>query len=103
VVIHGQTAYWVEVAANPQLDSRGQIEQVLQQINETLAQIGSDRSHLLQVTIFLADLADITLLNELWDSWVPQGHAPVRACMQAGLGSGCRIEVLITAAVRNQD
>jgi hypothetical protein len=29
VVIHGDTAYWVEVADNTSLDARGQIGQVL--------------------------------------------------------------------------
>ena len=41
VVIHGDTAYWVEVAEDPGLDARGQIGQVLSQIDSTLATIGT--------------------------------------------------------------
>jgi enamine deaminase RidA (YjgF/YER057c/UK114 family) len=99
VVIYQGVARWVEVAEDQSQDARGQIAQALAQIDATLVQIGSDRTRLLAITIFLADLADAPLLNELWDQWVPAGHPPVRACVQAGLGAGCRVEMLITAAV----
>ena len=99
VVIHAGVARWVEVAEDTSRDTRSQIEAVLHQIDATLVQIGSDRSQLLEVIIFLSDLADAPILNELWDAWVPEGHPPIRACVQAGLGAGCRVEILVTAAV----
>lgn len=98
VVIYQGVARWVEVAEDQSQDARGQIAQVLAQIDATLLQIGSDRTRLLEITIFLADLADAPRLNELWDAWVPRGHPPVRACVQAGLAAGCHVEMLITAA-----
>jgi enamine deaminase RidA (YjgF/YER057c/UK114 family) len=99
VVIYANTARWVEVAEDTSQNARGQIDQVLHQINATLAQIGSDTTRLLEVVIFIADLADVPILNELWDDWVPEGHPPIRACVQAGLAAGCRIEMLVTATV----
>jgi enamine deaminase RidA (YjgF/YER057c/UK114 family) len=99
VVIHRGTAYWVEVAENPEADAAHQIQQVLQQIDATLATIGSDRTKLLMVTIHLADLADASHLNALWDAWVLQGHLPVRACVQSGLSGPYRVEMAIVAAV----
>lgn len=98
IVIHSGVAYWVEVADDSTLDFRGQIAQVLAQIDATLVRIGSDRSRLLMIQIYLADLADAPVLNELWDAWTPAGHAPVRACVQAGLSPGYRVEMVITAA-----
>lgn len=98
-VIHRGTAYFVEVADDPTQDARGQITQILAQIDARLALFGSDRTQLLQVLIYLADLADGVALNELWDNWVPMGHAPARACVQAGLALGYRVEMVITAAV----
>src|SRR5690242_6991373 len=98
VVIHAGVARWVEVAEDLTRDSRGQIDQVLRQIDATLVQIASDRTRLLEIVIFLTDLSDAPILNELWDAWVPRGHPPVRACVQAGLGAGCRVEMLVTAA-----
>ena len=99
VVIHGDTASWVEVAEDTSLDVRGQIGQVLAQIVSTLTTIGSDRTRLLQIVIHLADLADAATLDELWDAWVPKGHPPVRARVQSGLGGTCRVEMLVTAVV----
>ena len=60
---------------------------------------GSDKSRLLQVTIYLADISEIDAMNALWDDWVPAGCAPVRACVQAKLANpGYRIEVVVVAA-----
>lgn len=99
VVVHRGVAHWVEVAEDAADDSRGQIAQVLAQIDATLAGLATDRTRLLTVTIYLADLADAPLLNEQWDAWVPRGAAPVRACVGAALSGSLRIEILVTAAV----
>lgn len=99
VVIHGGVARWVEVAEDMACDAQHQIAQVLRQIDATLAQVGSDKTRLLEVLIFLADLKDAGVLNELWDAWVPLGAAPIRACVQAGLGTGCLVETVVMAAV----
>ena len=98
VVVHRGVARWVEVAEDASLDARGQIAQVLGQIDATLEAIGSDRTRLLEVLIYLADLDDAPVLNELWDAWVPAGHPPVRAMVQAGLGKGYKVELVVTAA-----
>ena len=97
-VVHRGTAYFVEVADDPTADVRGQVAQILAQIDTRLALFGSDRTHLLQVLIYLADLSDGGTLNELWDNWVPMGHAPARACVQAALSPGYHVEMVITAA-----
>jgi len=99
VVVHQGVARWVDVAEDATADARGQIGQVLAQIDATLLAIGSDRTRLLQVLVYLTDAADAATLNVLWDAWVPAGHAPVRAMVQAGLGGGCRVEMVVTAAV----
>ena len=99
VVIYNGVAKWVEVAGDLSLDVRGQVGQVLEQIDQTLIQIGSSRNHLLQILIFLSDMNAIAELNEQWDRWVPQGAAPVRACVQAGTGTGCLVEMVIEAAI----
>src|SRR5688572_28406283 len=88
IVIHAGVARWVEVAEDAMQHARGQVDQVLHQIDASLQQIGSNRKSLLEVLIFLADLNDAKNLNELWDAWVPQEHPPIRACVQAGLAAG---------------
>ena len=99
VVVHRGVAHWVEVAEDPSLDARGQIAQVLAQIDATLDTIQSDRTRLLQVLVSIADMSDADVLNELWDAWVPADHPPVRAMVQVGLGKACRVEMVVTAAI----
>jgi enamine deaminase RidA (YjgF/YER057c/UK114 family) len=100
VVFRG-VAHFVEVAEDPAQDIKGQVAQVLAQIDERLALVGSDRTRLLQVLIYMADLNDGPILNELWDAWTPDGHAPARACVQAGLAPGYLVEMVIAAAVND--
>ncbi|MFO0871773.1 MAG: RidA family protein [Pirellulales bacterium] len=99
VVIHRGVARWVEVAEDPSQDTRGQVRQVLGQVDATLETLGADRTRLLQILIFLADLAEAPQLNAEWDAWVPAEQAPVRACVQAGLSPGYRVELVVEAAV----
>jgi enamine deaminase RidA (YjgF/YER057c/UK114 family) len=99
VVIHRGVARWVEVADDSGQDAAGQVRQVLAQIDATIARLGGRREDLLEIVIYLADLADAPAMNAVWDAWVPAGHAPVRACVAAGLSAGYLVEMVITAAV----
>ena len=99
VVVYRGVADWVEVAEDTSLDARGQVGQVLTQIDATLAAIGSDRTRLLRVLIYIADECDVSTVNDAWDAWVPAGHPPVRAMVHVGLGGACKVEMVVTAAV----
>ncbi len=99
-VVHNGVAHFVEVADDPVLDMSGQVAQILSQIDTRLALVGSDRTQLLLVLIYVSNLQNTPVLNELWDAWVPAGHAPSRACVQAGLATGYLVEMVVTAAVR---
>ena len=80
-------------------DIRRQTADVLAQIDKRLAEAGSDKTRLLRVQIYLADIRDIVAMNEVWSGWVPAGYAPPRATVQAALGHpDWRIEVVVTAA-----
>jgi enamine deaminase RidA (YjgF/YER057c/UK114 family) len=84
-------------------DIRAQTEDVLQQVQHWLRQAGSDKSRILQAQIFLADIADIGAMNEVWDAWVVPGTAPPRATVQAALANPAyRIEIVVTGAVAAQ-
>lgn len=100
VVIHRETAYFVEVADDPSADIAGQTEQVFSQVEAKLRQIGSSLENLLQVIVYLPASADLAVFNAKWDSWIPSGHAPSRACVHAALVSpDYRVELVIQAAV----
>ena len=99
-VVYAGTVYLVEVPANLDADITAQTENILASIDRLLAQAGSNKSHLLMVTIYLADMADYDAMNAVWDAWVPEGHAPTRACVQAKLANDkYRVEIALTAAV----
>lgn len=88
-----------QVPEDASADITGQTEQVLDLIDQLLAQAGSDKTQLLMVTIYLADMADYAAMNQVWDAWVVAGHAPPRACVQAALADPAwKIEIVVTAA-----
>jgi enamine deaminase RidA (YjgF/YER057c/UK114 family) len=99
-VVHRGTAYFVEVAEDLSADTRHQVLQIFSQVEQRLSLLGSDLTKLLQVIIFLPNPADFADFNELWDSWLPLGHAPSRACLHTALAAPeLRVEFVITAAV----
>jgi enamine deaminase RidA (YjgF/YER057c/UK114 family) len=101
MAVHNGVAYLAgQVAADGNADITGQTTQVLAQIDALLARAGSDKSRILMCQIFLADLADFPGMNAVWEQWVPAGHAPPRATVQAALARPeWRVEMVVTAAV----
>ncbi len=98
-VSHAGSVYLVEVPQSTEADIRTQTREVLDSLERLLAQAGSDKSRLLLATIYLRDMEDYDAMNELWDTWIPEGCAPARACIQARLAHpGYRIEVVLIAA-----
>lgn len=103
MAVHRGTVYLAgQVPDDGTQDIRGQTRQVLAMVDKLLAEAGSDKSHLLMAQIFLADLADFDGMNAVWDAWVPAGHAPPRATVQARLARPeWKIEIVVTAALRD--
>jgi enamine deaminase RidA (YjgF/YER057c/UK114 family) len=86
MVIHNGVVYLSgQVADDTSLSPAGQTEQILAKIDALLDQAGSDKTAILSATIWLADHQDFAAMNEIWDAWVPEGHAPARACVESAL------------------
>ena len=99
-VPHGTIYLAGQVADDANEDIGGQTRQVLASIDRLLAAAGSDKTRILMAQIFLADMADFAGMNSVWDSWVPAGHTPARATVQAALAAPeWKIEIVVTAAV----
>lgn len=80
-------------------DIESQTRDVLAQVDQHLASCGSDKSRLLRVQIYLADLADFDGMNAVWAQWVVPGQTPPRATVQALLAKPeWRIEIVVDAA-----
>ncbi len=99
-VVHNGTIYLAgQVAANPTQDAAGQTRQILDAIDSLLAECGSDKTQILLAQIFLADIKDFPAMNSVWDAWVPQGHTPARATVEAKLAAPVyKVEIKVTAA-----
>ena len=68
-------------------------------IEALLEEAGSSPEQMLQVVIWLADMADFAEMNAVWDAWVPEGHAPARACGEAKLARpDLKVEMIVTTA-----
>ncbi len=88
-----------QVPNDTSADIAGQTRQVLDMVDQLLAESGSDKSKILMAQIFLSDLADYDGMNSAWDEWVAVNHAPPRATIQAKLANPAwKIEVVVTAA-----
>jgi enamine deaminase RidA (YjgF/YER057c/UK114 family) len=98
--IYNDTIYLAgQVAEDHSQDITGQTRQVLSAIDKLLAEAGSDKSRLLQVTIFIADMKDFPGMNAVWDEWVVAGATPPRATVEAKLAKPeWRVEMVVVAA-----
>lgn len=102
IVIHQGVVYLAgHVAEDPDANIADQTRSTLARIDAALAEAGSDREHLLTATIWLRDIDNhFAAMNEVWNDWVPTGHAPARACVEAHMArSGLLVEISITAAL----
>lgn len=98
IVIHRGTVY---LAGQVGDDMSGGIEQqtreTLANIEHLLGEAGTDKQHILSVTIYLKDIdAHFAGMNAVWDSWLPLGVAPARATVEAKL---CEPEILVEFSV----
>ena len=98
IVKHNGTVYLCgQVGAGDTVTE--QTQDCLARVDALLTQAGSSRDQILQAIIWLADMADFAEMNAVWDAWVPQGHAPARACGEAKLARPeLKVEVIVTAA-----
>lgn len=76
-----------------------QAKDCLGRVDALLKEAGSSRERILQTTVWLSDMAYFAEFNTIWNAWVPDGHAPARACGEARLAREIlKVEVIVTAA-----
>lgn len=98
VEYHGFVYTQGVVAADPSKDIATQTQDVLDQIDTLLEIHGTDKTRLLQAHIWLKDIADRDSMNKVWSAWLPEGGAPVRACVQSVLAHpDYLVEIMVTA------
>jgi enamine deaminase RidA (YjgF/YER057c/UK114 family) len=102
IAIHNDTVYLAgQIAEDTAADIVGQTREVLAHVDRLLAEAGSDKTCILMCQIFISDMAHFPGMNSVWDEWVPQGHTPPRATVEAKLANpACLVEICVTAALR---
>ena len=97
IVKHNGAIYLCgQVCKDASKDITEQTVTMLDKVDELLLAAGSSREHMLSATIYLKTMADFADMNAVWDAWVPEGHAPARACVEAAMA---RPELLVEISV----
>jgi enamine deaminase RidA (YjgF/YER057c/UK114 family) len=101
IVTYGGFAFLAgQVAVDAPGTSIGeQTRNTLERIDALLEKAGSSRDKILSATIWLADIANFSEMNAVWDTWVPTGSAPARVTVEARLAEPqYAVEVGVIAA-----
>jgi len=98
-VIHNGTVYLAgQVGEGASITA--QTASMLARVDTWLAKAGSDKSHILTVTIWLANMGDFAAMNAVWDGWIDPENPPARACVEARLATPeFQVEAMVTAAL----
>jgi enamine deaminase RidA (YjgF/YER057c/UK114 family) len=101
IVVHGDLVFLAGQVADQSAGGtvKEQTTEILRRIDQLLLEAGSDKTRILQATIWLADIGDFAEMNSVWDPWVAPGQGPARACVEARLaGPAYLVEIRVIAA-----
>ena len=100
LVEYGDMAYLSGVIAETwNADIEQQSKEMFAQVDALLAKAGTDKSKILTMTFWIANLDDYAGFNAVYDAWVDKNNLPARATVKAELvDPRLRIEVMTVAA-----
>jgi enamine deaminase RidA (YjgF/YER057c/UK114 family) len=101
-VVHGNVVYLAGQVAEKALGKSvgEQTSEILAIIDTLLKEAGTDKTKLLSVNIWLADISTFNEMNKVWDAWVSSGNAPARATVEAKLAlPQITVEIAAIAAI----
>ena len=100
VVLHNNTLYLCG-QTHDEGDVKEQTAAILSKIENLLNQYGSDKEHILSITVYVKDMKDFADMNSVYDAWVVDGHEPARACVEAKMArEQLLVEMSVVAAVK---
>ena len=99
-VENGNTVYLAGIVPKDlKKDIKGQTQEVLAEIDRLLAKCGTDKTKLLQATLWVTDIRNRAPMNEVWTAWVDPKNLPARACVEAKLADPrALVEIMVIAA-----
>ena len=102
-VIHNGIATTVATAMEKSGSVYEQARDALAMVDRQLAEARTNKSRILMVQIFLADIASKPEFNRAWDEWVDRAALPLRAAVGVALEGDDLVELVVTAAVETPE
>lgn len=101
IVVHNETVYLCGQVGVAGSSVAEQTAEALRRVDILLSEAGSDKQHVLQTIVWLADMADFQEMNAVWDEFFEEGFVPARACGEAKLARPeLKVELIVTAALK---
>ena len=101
IAVIGDTAYMTVIPPlplDPASSAAEQARQIFKSIEDRLASIGSNKSQIAHITIWLSHLHFFEEVTAVWNEWVDPDHPPVRACAQVALANkDLKVEMIVVA------
>ncbi len=99
-VSHNGLVYAVATDLSNSATLAEQTQRTLEALEQHLIDAGSGKAGLLQVTVYLRDMAGKAEMDAVWCDWVgPAENWPQRACVGADLAGDDLVEIVATAVV----
>ena len=99
-VAHNGLVYAVATDTTSAAGISGQTRQTLMALDKILKDAGSDKSRLLQATVYLKDMESKAEMDAVWCEWIgSEENWPQRACVGADLAGDDLIEIVVTATM----
>jgi enamine deaminase RidA (YjgF/YER057c/UK114 family) len=98
-VVHNGLATTVATASVKSASLYEQARDALGAVDRNLAEAGTDKSRVLTVMVYVADITGKPEFNRAWDEWVDRDNLPMRACLGVDLEGDDLVELVVTAAV----
>lgn len=76
-----------------------QTRSTLNVIEKNLFEMGSDKTAIVSVQVFITDMNQNPVMDQVWCEWIGTDvmNWPQRACLGVTLEGNCLIEVVVTA------
>lgn len=99
-VVHNGLVHAVATDSSSANTVAGQTRNTLVALDRTLADAGTDKSRLIQATVYLRDMTTKDEMDAVWCEWIGgEENWPQRACVGSDLAGADLIEIVVVAAL----
>jgi len=100
-VNHAGTVFAVATAGSSSTSVGEQTRLTLAALDKNLEDAGSDKTRIVQATVYLADMATKPEMDAVWCEWIgPAENWPQRACVGVDLAGDDLVEIVVQAVAK---